>query len=407
VPADLVLGLRCRVCGKVYRAGPHYFCDEDFGPLEVAYDYAAVGRTLTRAAVERRGPSLWRYRELLPLDGEPAVGTAAGWTPLRRADRLAEALGVRRLWLKDDTCSAPTLSYKDRVVAVALSKARELGMTVVGCSSTGNLGHALAAAAAALGLEAYVLVPADVEPAKLAATAVYGPHLVRVRGSYDEVNRLCAEVVFRHGWGFVNVNLRPFYVEGSRTVGFEIAEQLGWRLPRHVVVPLASGELLCKLRQAFRELTQLGLVGEGPCALHGAQPAGCNPIVAAVKDGRDAPRPVRRPATLCRSLAVGDPGDGPFAVADVRGSGGWAEDAADEEIVAGVTLLARTEGVFAEPAGGCVVAAARKLIAAGRIGRDDEVVLCLTGHGIKAPDAVVGRPAAEIGPSLEEFAALA
>jgi threonine synthase len=373
----------------------------------VAYDYAAVGRTLTRAAVERRGPSLWRYRELLPLDGEPAVGAGAGWTPLRRADRLAEALGVRRLWLKDETCSAPTLSFKDRVVAVALGKAREFGMTAVGCATTGNLGHSVAAHAAAAGLVAYVVVPADVEPAKLAATAVYGPKLVRVRGTYDEVNRLCSEVVFRHGWGFVNVNLRPFYVEGSRTVGFEIAEQLGWRLPRHVVVPLASGELLCKIRQAFRELTQLGLVDENPCSLHGAQPAGCNPIVAAVKEGREAPRPVRRPATLCRSLAVGDPGDGVFAVADVRGSGGWAEDAADEEIVAGVTLLARTEGVFAEPAGGCVVAAARKLVAAGRIGRDDEVVLCLTGHGLKAPDAVAPVPAAEIGPSLAEFAALA
>jgi threonine synthase len=405
VRVDFVRGLKCRLCGQTYSKDPLNFCTEDFGPLEVDYDYEAIAAALDRAGIERRPNTMWRYRELLPLDGAPTVGTQVGGTPLVRADRLAEALGVARVWIKNDAVNFPTLSFKDRVVAVALSKAREFGFRTVGCASTGNLANSVAANAAAAGLESYIFVPADLERSKVLGTSVYGAHVIGVSGTYDEVNRLCTQVAFKYGWGFVNINLRPFYAEGSKTVGYEIAEQLGWRVPRNVVVPMAGGSLIGKVNKAFAELARVGLVEPASCRVHGAQADGCNPISAAVKAGADSHRPIRRPNTIAKSLAIGDPADGYFAIRIIRETGGWAEDASDAEIAEGMVLLARTEGIFAETAGGVTVAVARKLIEQGHIPRDEEVVLCITGNGLKTQDAVAGcleRPAT-IRPSLEEF----
>ncbi len=403
-----VRGLKCRLCGHEYPLKPLNFCTEDFGPLEVDYDCTALKGRVGRDDFERRPDNMWRYRELLPLEGEPTVGLHTGGTPLVRADRLAQALGVKRLWVKNDAVNFPTLSFKDRVVAVALSKAREFGFTTVGCASTGNLANSVAANAAAAGLEAYIFIPSDLERAKVLGTSVYGAKVIGVRGTYDEVNRLCSQVVDRFGWGFVNINLRPFYAEGSKTMGFEIAQQLGWRTPRHVVVPMAGGALIGKIHKAFTELAALGLIDDPVCAFHGAQPTGCNPIADAVKSGREAHRPVKRPNTIAKSLAIGDPADGYFAAKVIRETGGWAEDVGDAEIAECMALLAKTEGIFAETAGGVTVAVARKLIEQGRIPRDEEVVLCVTGNGLKTQDAVVDviEQPAVIGAALQEFEAV-
>src|SRR5437016_760884 len=402
---SFVRGLKCRLCGKTYAREPLNFCTEDFGPLEVDYDYEVIKEGLSRSKIELRLNNMWRYRELLPLDGEPTVGGQVGGTPLVRADRLAETLGVERLWLKNDAVNFPTLSFKDRVVAVALSKAREFGFKTVGCASTGNLANSVAANAAAAGLESYIFIPSDLERSKVLGTSIYGANVVGVSGTYDEVNRLCTQVAFKYGWGFVNINLRPFYAEGSKTVGFEIAEQLGWRTPQHVVVPMAGGSLIGKVQKAFQELAKVGLIDNPACKIHGAQPTGCNPISGAVKNGADTHRPVRKPNTIAKSLAIGDPADGYFAIKVIRGSGGWAEDVNDTEIAEAMLLLAQTEGIFAETAGGVTVAVARKLIEQGRIPRDEEIVLCITGNGLKTQEAVADlleRPAV-IKPSLEEF----
>jgi threonine synthase len=405
VSADFVRGLKCRLCGKAYPKEPLNFCTEDFGPLEVDYDYEAIRRGISQSLIEVRPQTMWRYRELLPLDSLPTVGTQVGGTPLVKADRLAEALGVERLWLKNDAVNYPTLSFKDRVVAVALSKAREFGFQTVGCASTGNLANSVAANAAAAGLEAYIFVPHDLERAKILGTSIYGARLILVRGTYDEVNRLCSEVAFKYGWGLVNVNLRPFYAEGSKTVGFEIAEQLGWRTPGHVVVPMAGGSLIGKVHKAFQELHRVGLIADPACKIYGAQATGCNPIANAVKNGWDSHRPVRRPNTIAKSLAIGDPADGYFAVKVIRETGGWAEDVSDAEIAEAMTLLGRTEGIFAETAGGVTLAVAKKLIEQGRIPRDEEIVLCITGNGLKTQDAVADclQEPVIIRPSLEEF----
>jgi threonine synthase len=408
VSSSFVRGLKCRLCGQAYPISATNFCTEDFGPLEVDYDYAAVAVALSRAKVEARPFNMWRFQELLPLDGEPTVGRQVGGTPLVRADRLAEALGVERLWIKNDAVNFPTLSFKDRVVAVALSKAREFGLTTVGCASTGNLANSVAANAAAAGLEAFIFVPADLERAKVLGTSVYGAKVIGVKGTYDEVNRLCTQVAFKYGWGFVNINLRPFYAEGSKTFGFEIAEQLGWRTPRHVVCPMAGGSLIGKIHKAFHELAKVGLIDEPSCKFYGAQPSGCSPISTAVKNGWEAHRPVRRPNTIAKSLAIGDPADGYFAAKVIRETGGWAEDVTDAEIAECMALLGRTEGIFAETAGGVTVAVTRKLIEQGRIPRDEEIVICVTGNGLKTQDAVaerLERPAV-IAPSLEEFVPL-
>ncbi|HEY2786366.1 MAG TPA: threonine synthase [Fimbriiglobus sp.] len=407
--SDHVLGLKCRLCGKLYPKSPVNFCTDDFGPLEVAYDYEKIKPTITRAKIAARARTMWRYRELLPLDGEPTVGSQVGGTPLVRADRLADALGVEKLWIKNDAVNFPTLSFKDRVVSVALSKAREFGMRTVGCASTGNLANSVAAQAASAGLDTFILVPADLEKTKIFGTAVYGAKVIAVTGTYDEVNRLCTQIALKFGWGFVNVNLRPFYAEGSKTVGFEIAEDLGWRFPRHVVCPMAGGALIGKIHKAFTELNAVGLV-EQPVTtkMYGAQAAGCNPITDCVKAGRDRHKPVRKPNTICKSLAIGDPADGAFAAKLIRDSGGWGEDVSDDEIVDGMLLLAQTEGIFAETAGGTTVAVAKKLIDAGRIPKDEEIVLCITGNGLKTQDCVFDTLAepATIKPSLAEFETL-
>ncbi len=403
--AEFVRGLKCRLCGRSYPKEPNNFCPEDFGPLEVDYDYEAIGEALDRSKIELRPFNMWRYRELLPVDAEPTVGALVGGTPLIRADRLAEALGVERLWLKNDAVNFPTLSFKDRVVSVALSKAREFGFTTVGCASTGNLANSVAANAAAAGLDACILVPADLESSKILGTSVYGARLIGVQGTYDQVNRLCTQIALKYGWGFVNVNLRAYYAEGSKSMGFEIAEQLGWRVPQHVVVPMAGGSLIGKIHKAFHELARIGLIGDPTCKIHGAQATGCNPISHAVKNNLEAHQPVQKPQTIAKSLAIGDPADGYFACKVIRGSGGWAEDVSDDEIAEAMLLLARTEGVFAETAGGVTVAVARKLIEQGRIGRDEEVVLCITGNGLKTQDAVANRveKPAVIKPSFKAF----
>lgn len=406
--SDFVRGLKCRLCGKAFPQQAINCCDEDYGPLEVDYDYDAIRHAVSRAKIELRPFNMWRYRELLPLDGEPTVGPLVGGTPLVRAHRLAEELGVAKLWIKNDAVNFPSLSFKDRVVSVALSKARELGFTTVGCASTGNLANSVAANAAQAGLESYIFVPHDLESAKILATTVYGAKLIGIRGTYDEVNRLCSQIADRYQWGLVNVNLRPYYAEGSKTYGYEIAEQLGWRTPRHVVAPMAGGSLIGKIHKAFAELHKLGLIDEPHCKIYGAQAAGCNPITGAVKNGHETHRPVRRPATIAKSLAIGDPADGYFAIKVMRETGGWGEDVSDAEIAEAMLLLARTEGIFAETAGGVTLAVAKKLIEQGRIPRNEEIVICVTGNGLKTQDAIadlVAKPIV-IRPSMEEFEAV-
>jgi threonine synthase len=401
-----VIALKCRSCGKQREKAPVSACAECFNLLEPAYDWDAVRATFTRETIAARPLDLWRYRELLPVDGEPAVGRGTGFTPLVPAPRLGERIGIRELWIKYDAACHPTLSFKDRVVAVAVSKAVEFGLQVVGCASTGNLANATAAAAAQAGLRAVILVPEDLERAKIAGTAVYGATVVGVRGNYDRVNRLCSEIADTYGWGFTNVNLRPFYGEGSKTVGYEIAEQSGWALPGHVVAPMAGASLITKVEKAFRELIKLGLAPERPFSMHGAQAAGCSPVVRAFKDGTSEVRPVK-PNTIVRSLAIGDPADGPYALQTIRRTGGRAEAAEDAEVLECMRLLAETEGLFTETAGGTVVAATRRLAAGGAFADGQRVVLLITGHGLKTVEALSSEPAfaTVIGGRLEEFQA--
>ncbi|MDB5352212.1 MAG: thrC 1 [Planctomycetota bacterium] len=405
---DLALGLKCRLCGKLYPKEALNFCTDDFGPLEVVYDYEAVGATLNRASIAARPRNMWRYRELLPIDGEPTVGLHVGGTPLVKADRLAKALGVAELYVKNDAVNHPTLSFKDRVVAVALSKAVEFGFKTVGCASTGNLAGSVAANAAAAGLEAYVLIPDGLEQGKILGATIYGAKVIAIHGNYDHVNRLCSQIAFRYGWGFVNVNLRPFYAEGSKTMGFEIAEDLGWRAPDHVVVPMAGGSLVGKLYKSFKEFERLGLIGPVSTKMFGAQATGCNPITHAAKSDAFKVKPIRNPITIAKSLAIGDPADGYFASKLLRETGGWGEDVTDDEIVEGMKLLAETEGIFTETAGGVTVAVTRKLIEQGKIDRDGSTVICITGNGLKTQEALQGKIAAPvvIKPTLEEFEAL-
>lgn len=397
--------LKCRECGQLYPKQAIHVCDFDFGPLEAAYDYAAIQSVLTRKLIESRPQTMWRYRELLPIDGEPTVGTQVGFTPLVKADRLAEALGIRELFIKNDTVNYPTLSFKDRVVSVALSRARELGFEVVACASTGNLANSVAANAASAGLKSYVLIPADLEQGKVLGSLVYGTQVIGIQGAYDQVNRLCSEIAGKYGWGFVNVNLRPYYAEGSKTMGFEIVEQLGWKLPEHTVVPMASGSLLTKIHKAYSEFVQLGLVGETPYKIYGAQATGCAPISHAMKRGSDLVKPVSSPKTIAKSLAIGTPADGYYAIHSMRKTGGTTEDCTDEEIVEGIRLLAEYAGIFAETAGGVTVACAKKLIASGAIPGNGSAVLCITGHGLKTQEAIQGKCGSPriINPSLREF----
>jgi threonine synthase len=398
--------LRCKECGKVWGNSPRSFCEDCFSPLEVSFDYDSLKKTVRREDLAARSFNMWRYAEFLPLPEGYVAKSAVGGTPLVAARKLANHWGVKNLFFKNDAVCFPSLSFKDRVVATALVAARRFGFQTVGCSSTGNLANALAAQAAQQGLDACVFIPADLEPAKVLNTAVYGARIVRINGNYDHVNRLCAQIADRFQWGLVNVNLRPYYSEGSKTHGFEIAEQLGWRLPDNVVVPMAGGSLIGKIAKAFRELVTLGWVEEKPVKYFGAQATGCSPISSAVKRGLARFEP-QKPDTIARSLAIGNPADGPYAIKLIRESGGWAEDASDPEIVAAIKLLAETEGVFTETAGGVTVGVAQKLIAEGRIRPDETTVVCITGNGLKTTDAIAAEfPVTEaIAPRLDAFEA--
>ncbi len=394
-------GLVCRECSTEFNLGAAYSCAECFGPLEVKYDFSNA----TRERIEAGPLSIWRYSDLLPVprDAVNRLNLAPGCTRLIKAGNLARELGMRSLWIKDDSGN-PTHSFKDRVVAVAQAAARELGLGTLSCASTGNLAHAVAAAAARGGMKSVVIVPHDLEDGKIVSAAAYGGSLLAIEGNYDAVNRLCSELIgedLTADWGFVNVNLRPYYAEGSKTVGFEIAEQLGWRLPEQVVVPVASGALLVKVDKAWRELVELGLVEPGDYRVIGAQATGCSPVAQAFEAGHDVVRPVK-PDTIAKSLAIGNPADGPYALDVVRRTGGAFGSVSDEEIVEGIHLLARTEGVFGETAGGVVVATLRQQLAAGTIDPDRETVILNTGDGLKTLDAIIGQvgPTATIPPDV-------
>ena len=402
---DKLKGLRCRECGRGYPSSPVHVCEFCFGPLEVDYHYDALRGVVTRETIAAGPPSMWRYKDLLPVEGDVAVGDHVGFTPLVRARNLADELGCREIWIKNDSVCHPTWSFKDRVVSVAVTKAVEFGFDTVACASTGNLANSVAAHAAEARLKSFIFIPADLEAGKVLATLVYQPTLVAVEGTYDEVNRLCSEIADKYRWAFVNVNFRPYYSEGSKSYGFEIVEQLGWRAPDHIVVPCAGGSLITKIWKAIKELRLLGLLdGEVATRMHAAQAAGCGPIVTMIKDDTDVLRPVR-PQTIAKSLAIGNPADGYYAYRTVKESGGYGAHATDEEIVEGMLLLARTEGIFTETAGGVTVAATRRLIETGVIGRDQSVVICITGNGLKTPDVLRERLDAHltIRPSLSAF----
>lgn len=396
--------LRCRECNREWGNRPSSICEDCLAPLEVKYDLDVARETFTADNIARRPSNLWRYAELLPVPEGYKPEIPVGMTPLVSASRLGAQLGSRRLYLKNDAVNFPTLSFKDRVVAVALAQARAFGFQTVSCSSTGNLANAVAAQAARQGFDAWIFIPADLEPAKILGTQIFGARLVRIAGNYDQVNRLCSQIGERFNWGFVNINLRPYYAEGSKTVGYEIAEQLGWRLPDNVVVPMAGGSLITKIHKAFHEMIEIGIVKSKPVKFFGAQATGCSPISSAVKLGKEEIDP-QKPATIARSLAIGNPADGMYASRAIRSSGGWSEDVSDKEIVTSMELLATTEGIFGETAAGVTVGCAKSLIAQERIRPEEETVLVITGNGLKTTDALVGRYPLEdaIEPRLAAF----
>jgi threonine synthase len=403
---SLLYELRCRECGKTWGNAPRSFCEDCFSPLEVVYDYDSLKKFTRRENLAARDFNMWRYFELLPLSDDFAPRSAVGGTPLVASRKLAAKWGLKNLYFKNDAVCFPSLSFKDRVVATALAAARRFQFTTVGCSSTGNLANAVAAQSAQQGFDACVFIPADLEPAKVLNTAVYGARIVRINGNYDHVNRLCAQIADRFRWGLVNVNLRPYYSEGSKTHGYEIAEQLGWALPDNVVVPMAGGSLITKIAKAFRELVTLGWVEAKPVKFFGAQATGCSPISDGVKRNLQRFTP-QKPNTIARSLAIGNPADGPYAIKLIRESGGWAEDVSDPEIVDAIKLLAETEGIFTETAGGVTAGVTQKLIAQNRIKPGETTVVCITGNGLKTTDAIAAKfPATEaIAPRLEAFEA--
>src|SRR4030066_593298 len=399
-----VKGLKCRECSREYPVAPVYVCEFCFGPLEVIYDYKSIKRLLTRKVIEKREKNLWRYRELLPVDGEPQVGLNSGYTPLLKADNLARELGVEELYIKDDTVAHPTLSFKDRVVAVALTKAKEFGFDTVACASTGNLAHSVSAHGAKAGFERFIFIPATLEASKIVASLIYEPNLIAVDGNYDDVNRLCSEIANKYRWAFVNINISPFYAEGSKTHGFEILEQLGWKAPHNVVAPCASGGLKTKGWKSFKEMKEIGLIGKVNKKVFAAQATGCSPIVAAIQQGIDIIKPVK-PNTIAKSLAIGNPADGFYATQVIRESKGFGEDVSDQEIIDAIKLLAKTEGIFTETAGGVTLASAIKLIKAGYIKKDSLTVLCITGNGLKTQEALHGHTVKPyyIKPNLSSF----
>ena len=402
---SFVTGLECHLCGKKYPAEALGVCGECLGPLRVTYDYAAMRGVVTRALIESRPHSLWRYKELLPVE-TPKTGFHSGYTPLVKADRLAKVLGVRELYIKDDSVNHPTFSYKDRVVSVAATKAIEFGCTVFGCASTGNLANSVSSHAARLGLDCMVFIPNDLEPSKVLGSAIYGPKVFAVDGNYDDVNRLCTQLADRYGWGFANINLRSYYAEGAKTMGFEIAEQLGWRFPQHVVSPVAGGTLLPRILRGFDEFLDLGLVSGTLPKIHAAQPEGSAPVIRALEAGLDFPEPIR-PVTIAKSLAIGNPADGFQVIASLKRTGGSGVAAPDNEILDAIELLAHTEGIFTEPAGGTTLAGTKKLIERGVIKPDESVVVVITGNGYKTTDVMRDRvpESIQVGKGLKDFEA--
>ncbi|GMT43042.1 MAG: threonine synthase [bacterium] len=400
---SFVKGLKCRECGREYGKEPLHVCEFCFGPLEVVYDYDGIKKVLTREKITSRQPNIWRYKELMPLDGEPSVGKNVGFTPLVHAKNLGRMWGMEKLYLKNDSVNHPTLSFKDRVVSVAISKAKEFGFKRVGCASTGNLANSVAALSAQAGLEAYIFIPADLEMGKILGTLVYKPKLLQVNGNYDEVNRLCSEVAGKYSIAFVNINIRPYYGDGSKSYGYEIAEQLGWRAPEQIVVPIAGSSLISKIYKAFVEFEKLGLIDGVPTRVFGAQATGCSPVSTAVKDGQQNFKP-QKPHTIAKSIAIGNPADGYYGIKTITDSGGWAEDVSDEELVEGMKTLAECEGIFTETAGGVVVSVAKKLLDQGKLDPSKETVLCITGNGLKTQEALEGKVGSSwrIDPRLEE-----
>ena len=398
-----VKGLKCKECGHQVGIKPLHVCEQCFGPYEVEYDYEAMKGKVTRESIQKGPKSLWRYKDLLPVE-KPVTGFHSGFTPLKKADRLGRELGCPNLWIKDDSCNYPTYSYKERVVSVAISKAVDFGFDTVGCASTGNLANSTAAHAAQAGIRCFVMIPHDLEQGKVLGSLVFGPTMVRIRGTYDDVNRLCTEIADKYGWAIVNVNLRPYYTEGAKTYGFEIAEQLGWTLPQHTIVPTAGGTILPKVYKAYQELITLGLVEDTGPRIYSAQAAGCNPVVKAIHKGVDIIEP-QKPNTIAKSIAIGNPADGYYVYNAVKDSGGWGESATDREIVDAIKLLAKTEGIWTEPAGGTTLAVAMKLIQQGRIPKDDSIVVSITGNGLKTQEVVMEEltPPTVIEARLTEF----
>lgn len=384
---DKVLGLKCRECERKFPKEPLHVCEFCFGPLEVDYNYEAIQKSISRQSIEDGPESLWRYIDLLPIDGEPTDGLNSGFTPLIKAKNLGDALGVKEIYIKDDSVCHPTLSFKDRVVAIALSKSKEFDFDTVSCASTGNLANAVAAHAAIANLNCFIFIPADLELGKVVASLVYAPTVVGIMGNYDDVNRLCSEIAGVHPWAFVNINIRPYYAEGSKTLCFELIEQLGWEAPDHIVAPAAGGSLITKIGKALKEFHLLGLIDEPNTKIHVAQAEGCGPIVNTFKENSDFVKPVK-PDTIAKSLAIGNPADGIYAVDTVRKSGGAGEHADDEEIIEAIQLLAATEGIFTETAGGVTLAATKKLIENGEIDRDERIVVAITGNGFKTIEAL-------------------
>ncbi|MDD5435594.1 MAG: threonine synthase [Nitrospira sp.] len=399
-----IKGLKCRECGKLYPPVALHVCEFCFGPLEVDYNYDEIKKSISREKIEKGPKSLWRYIDLLPVEGLPTVGLYAGMTPLVEAKNLGAELGLNKLYIKNDTVNHPTLSFKDRVVAIAITRAKELGFSSVACASTGNLANSVAAHAAEAKLNCFVFIPGDLEAGKILGSLIYAPTVVAVNGNYDDVNRLCSEVAGEYNWAFVNINIRPYYAEGSKTLAFETAEQLGWKAPQHVVVPVASGSLLTKIWKGFNELNKLGLIDGVPTRVNGAQAEGCSPVATAFKEGRDFITPVK-PKTIAKSIAIGNPADGYYALNAVAESRGAFDVATDEETVDGIKLLARTEGIFAETAGGVTIAVLKKLAMKGLLPKDETVVAYITGNGLKTQEAVINAvgDVVRIDPSLDCF----
>lgn len=401
---SFVKGLKCRECGRLFPKEPLYVCEYCFGPLELDYDYPLIKKKLSREVIASRAKNLWRYKELLPVDGDPIAGLDSGFTPLVKANNLAKRLGVKELYIKDDSVCHPTLSFKDRVVSVAITKAKEFGFDTVACASTGNLANSVSAQAAKAGIKCFVFIPSDLEAGKVIASLIYAPKVISVEGNYDEVNRLCTEVAAKYKWAFVNINIRPYYAEGSKTFAYEIAEQLGWKAPKHIISPAAGGSLITKIYKGLQEFKKLGLIGDVPTKIYAAQAKGCAPIVNAIREGCEIIKPVK-PDTIAKSLAIGNPADGYYAFKTVTDSGGFADSATDEEIVEGIKLLASTEGIFTETAGGVTVAVAKKLIESGRIPKDESIVISITGNGLKTQEAVLGKAGnvVRIKPNIDSF----